>query len=90
MKRIKNIESNLEKVKGQLVLPETNEGAKLPRSNFLVKYGLTDDESNLINFNINSFTQVGFEDPFPDDDMLYDGSLDDVDPEIYKLPETPY
>jgi hypothetical protein len=28
-------------------------------------------------------------DPFPDDDQFIIGSIDDVDPELYKLPEVP-
>ena len=38
---------------------------------------------------INSFTQVGLEDPFPNDDEYIEGSLDDVDPEVYRVPTKP-
>jgi len=37
-------------------------------------------------FFINSFLQIGLEDPFPDDENLYDGSLDDESPDTYKMP----
>ena len=40
-------------------------------------------------FNINSFTQIGLEDPFPDDDKFIKGSLDDVDPKVYFMPQVP-
>ena len=38
---------------------------------------------------VNSFCQIGISDPFPDDDQFIEGSLDDVDPEVYQMPSTP-
>jgi len=37
-------------------------------------------------FNINSFTQIGLEDPWPDDENRLKGSLDDVDEKVYRRP----
>ena len=47
------------------------------------------DDTKLMNFNILSFTQIGLEDPFPADEDLYDGSWDDIAPEVYKIPMKP-
>ena len=33
--------------------------------------------------------QVGLEDPFPEDDHNILGSLDDIDPDVYRIPESP-
>ena len=53
---------------------------------FLLKYELADDLKCLNVFNINSFTQIGLEDPWPEDEDLVIGSLDDVDPKVYFMP----
>jgi len=50
--------------------------------NFLIKYKMI-GEKNV--FNINSFSTVAWSDPFPNDDKLITGSLDDGDD--IKLPE---
>ena len=52
---------------------------------FLVTYNLA-DTLPLQPFNINSFLQIGIDDPFADDDEKYKGSIDDVDPDLFKLP----
>jgi len=54
---------------------------------FLSRYGFKDKISELKGFNINSFTQIGLEDPWPDDENRLTGSLDDIDPKVYKRPE---
>ena len=69
------------------ILDETEAAAAL-EPNFLVKYGLT-DSFPLTSFNVNCFLQLGIDDPFPEDDEKYEGSLDDVDPSIFQLPKTP-
>jgi hypothetical protein len=56
---------------------------------FLVKYGFDDDIRSLKGFNINSFTQIGLEDPWPDDENRLQGSLDDVDENVYTRPNKP-
>ena len=55
----------------------------------LTKYRIADNINTLKGFNINSFTQIGLEDPFPDDDKLIQGSLDDVDERVYFRPNCP-
>ena len=63
-----------------LVSPATEENAKIS-PNFLLKYNLVDKTDKTLNdFNINSFTQIGFHDPWPDDKYSISGSLDDIDP----------
>ena len=44
--------------------------------NFLVKYKMLDEKKV---FNINSFSTVAWSDPFPNDDKMITGSLDDGD-----------
>ena len=56
---------------------------------FLVRYGFDDHINSLVGFNINSFTQIGLEDPWPDDENRLQGSLDDVDENVYKWPNLP-
>ena len=72
---------------GQTVSPETLEKSKL-ETKFLLKYKLSDSGQSLEPFMINSFLQIGIEDPFPDDDKMYEGSLDDVDPDVYRIPDS--
>lgn len=84
-KRLKIFISNF-RVEAKIT-QETMEASNLA-PNFLKKYKLA-DELPLNPFNINSFLQVGIEDPFPDDDLKYAGSLDDVDPDLFKLPDHP-
>ena len=62
-------------------ISEETEDATVLASNFLKKYNLI-DKFPLKPFNINCFLQVGIDDPFPDDDQKYVGSIDDVDPNI--------
>ena len=59
-------------------------GAKLG-ADFLHKYGFV-DKLPLPPFNVNTFRQICIEDPFPDDDKVVKGSLDDVDDSIFKVP----
>ena len=58
-------------------------------NDFLVKYRMADNIRTLKGFNVNSFTQIGLEDPFPDDDKFIAGSLDDVDKAVYLMPKVP-
>ena len=50
--------------------------------NFLTKerYGIVD--KRLANYLINRFWTVGFSDPYPDDDKILIGSVDDVPPDF--------
>ena len=56
------------------------------KTDMLVKYKLADTLTELTNYNVNSFTQIGLEDPFPEDDRHITGSLDDIDPYVYFMP----
>ena len=67
------------------ITSETMDKASI-KTDMLVKYSLSDNIKKLANYNVNSFTQVGLEDPFPEDDRHITGSLDDVDPAVYYMP----
>ena len=47
---------------------------------------MKDTIDNLKSYNINSFMQIGLEDPWPEDEKIITGSLDDIDPKVYKIP----
>lgn len=72
---------------GQRVSKETDELAAIS-TDFLIKYDFADNH-RLAPFTINSFAQIGLSDPFPDDDQFIEGSLDDVNPDLYKMPDSP-
>ena len=63
-------------------ITEDTEGASNLKKDFLRKYRLM-DIMPLKPYNINTFIQIGIDDPFPDDDKKYIGSIDDVDPSIF-------
>jgi len=62
-----------------VVSAKTTEATKL-KPDFLKKYNLI---SPIKSYNMNSFLQMGLEDPFPSDDLTIIGSYDDDD---YKIP----
>jgi hypothetical protein len=86
MARIGLMESSIQE--GQRVTKQTEEMAEI-NTDFLIKFGFDDPADDMKDFMINSFRQVGMSDPFPDDDQFIEGSLDDVDPELYKVPQSP-
>lgn len=57
-------------------ISELTRASSVIAKNFLVKYKMIDDRQP---FNVNSFQTVGWSDPFPNDDKLVTGSLDDGD-----------
>ena len=67
--------------KEQTINEETLENSKIAE-NFLVKYKFIDEYKP---FFINSFKSIGLSDPFPHDDEIITGSLDDG--ESLKMPE---
>ena len=69
----------------QVTSKKTRQLAALPED-FLQKYNMDYQPKN-ISHSINSFAQVGIEDPFPSDYKTVKGSLYDMDEAIYKLPQ---
>lgn len=70
----------------KLVASSFTQDAAQIAPDFLNKYDLADKLKNLYVYNINSFTQIGLEDPWPDDEDIVKGSLDDIDPAVYTMP----
>ena len=74
--------NNFKKEKPQKVKSLTETQA-IMSSDFLTKYEMANTLKKLKGHNINSFLQIGLEDPWPDDEKKFKGSLDDVDPSVY-------
>ena len=83
MSRINNLINSFECNKK--ITDETLEKSKLARD-FLVKYKLADETQQV--FLVNSFWSLGWPDPYPDDEDLLIGSVDDV-PSDFRLPQKP-
>jgi len=62
------------------VTKKTSDSAHLS-ADFLTKYKLADKASDLKSYKINSFSQIGMVDPFPEDSKRLKGSI----PDEYKL-----
>ena len=83
MSRINNLLNSFEVNKK--ITDATLENSKLARD-FLVKYKMVDTHERV--FLINSFWSLGWPDPYPDDEDLLIGSVDDV-PSDFRLPQKP-
>ena len=66
----------------QKILDHTKEAAKISKD-FIQKYDFIKKERLV--FLVNSFWEIGMADPFPDDEDLVIGSVDDV-PDDFKIP----
>ena len=80
MSRINNLLNSFEVNKK--ITDATLDNSKLARD-FLVKYKMVDTHERV--FLINSFWSLGWPDPYPDDEDLLIGSVDDV-PSDFRLP----
>lgn len=69
----------------QVILEKTKEGSVLSKD-FILKFKFIKRDREI--YFVNSFWEIGMTDPFPNDEDLIIGSVDDI-PEDFKMPTQP-